>query len=483
VRIPFTDRHLRLYATPVGDLAEPKGGVTGGDQESMYDGIWASTSESNPIFKSRLRWRVYNEMRTDPMIRAILWLYKLPLRSATWDLPPVGGGKDPVDRAVSLAAKWQFGIGAEGQLSISWDEWLTQRLLCIDWGSVFEEKIWAEELDWWRDPTANDQLRPMRTLARMGLRRPSSISRIKWDENTGQFERVWQDLPGQFRSADEGIPGEKVAHYAIERDGEFDWMGTSILRSMYGVWRMKNALIVSSGVAWDRWASGVVISRYPQGGGAEKERRATKIGENIRSHERGYVAYEGTAEQGWDLNILRGDPADPVNLLRHYDSQMATAALTMFSQLGVTERGSRAVGETLADPYNLAVKAIGGQVALDSTRDVLREWVGVNFGWNVDVPQFTIRKISSRSVESVVNALSLLAGAGYNIRRVELLNSVLEMLDLDKIPVDEETGEPIDEEDVVAEGESAFPGATPTGTRARRPVVRRSFSENGPGRR
>jgi hypothetical protein len=438
----------RDYATPAGDLSGAKAGVAGRDGDSSYGDFMTTgiSYDANPAFRSRARWMIYNEMRTDPMIRSLLWLYKLPIRSAVWDVAPAGGGKDPVDRAVAEACRWQFGLGDfEGKLSVSWDEWLTQRLLCLDWGAVFEEIIWSADLDWWRDPTDADQQRPIRTISRLGLRRPSSISKVEWDDSTGRIKSVEQDLPDT-----RPIPGDRIAHYAIERDGEFDWMGTSLLRSMYGPWRMKRPLMLSSAIAWDRWASGLPIVRYPSGGGADKQQRAEKIGQNVRTHERAYVVFEGTEADGWDLKIETATVPDPTGLLHYYDQQMGTSVLSMFGSLGQTETGSRAVGEVLIDPYFLAVSAVAKQIALDSTRDVFRPFVDVNFGTQVETPRATVRKLSHQSAASVVNAITLLSGAGFNVRDPKILNTLLEMLDLDKLP---------EGESAVAEGEDAFPGA------------------------
>lgn len=458
MRIPFTD--VRVFETPTGDLASVQSGSSGADGESHYADVYGlgTTGETNPIFRTRTRFLLYNEMRSDPIIRSLLWLYKLPIRGATWEVTPAGKGRDPVDRAVADAVAWQLGIGDhDGQLSVSWDEWLTQRMLCLDWGAVFEEIIWQDDLEWWRDPT-DQQQRLLRPIGRMGLRRPSSISKIDWNETTGQIRVVEQDLPNV-----KPIPGDRIAHYSVERDGEFDWMGTSLLRSLYGAFKLKRALMVSSAIAWDRWSSGLPVVRYPSGGGLEKERRAEKIGENVRTHERAYVAFEGTPEQGWDLDVKTSSINDPIGLLRFYNEEMRAGTLVMFAGLGTTEHGSRAVGETLADPYHGALTAVASQIARVSTRDVVKRFVDVNFGTAVDDPKIVCRKISEHSALSVINALSLLSGAGFRIQHPRVLDSVMEMLDL---------GGMLDGDQVVAEGEDVFPGASRDGEES--PAARRA---------
>lgn len=465
MRLPFSEHEIRFFATPTGDLTEPKGGSAGTDGESWYTGTFQPSSDINPIFRSRMRYIAFNEMRqVDPFIKGLLWLYKLPIRNATWEVTPCGQGKDPVDRAVARAVEWQFGLNDEyGRLAQSWDEWLTQRLLCLDWGSVFEEIIWAKDLDFWRENPDGAEQRPIRAMARMGLRRPSTISKIDWDDETGRIKRVWQDLPGVSEA---GIPGEKIGHYAIERDGDADFMGVSLLRSMYQPFRLKKGLMTASAIAWDRWASKLPVVRYPKNSGPANEKRAERIGQNVRTHERAYVVLEGDASEGWDLKLEGGDPSDPTSMLRLYDSQMAAGALTQFSQLGTTERGSRAVGETLAEPFYLSISAVAKQVGLDSMRDVTSEFVKVNFGANVEVPRFKVRKISQRSAESVVNALSLMAGAGFNVVHPEIANTILEMLDLDQIP-EELLAEP-------KEGDDVFPEAVENGNPQQRRTAGRA---------
>lgn len=453
MRLPFSDREVdlgRLFATPSGDLHETSPGALGADGDSWYSGVYAGSSESNPLFRGRGRYIAFNEMRADSWVRAILWLYKLPIRNATHEVVPSGQGKDEVDKAVARAVEWQFGLGEqEGKMSQSYDEWMTQRLLCLDWGSVFEEIIWASELDWWPEREGEAGLRLMRPIARMGLRRPSTISKLKWNDETAAIERVWQDLPGVSEA---GIPGDKIAHYAIERDGETDWMGTSLIRAAWTPFRLKKGLTTSSAIAWDRWASKLPVIYHPKG--RENKTRAEKLGQNVRTHERAYATFEGAkpvpGQEGWQMELLGDAPSDPVGLLRHYDQQMSAGALTMFANLGTTETGSRAVGSTLIEPYYLAILAVAKQIALDSRRDVVRRFVDVNFGHDVDAPAIAVRKISQRTVEGVVNALSLMAGIGFNVIDEGLRDTLLEQLDLDALPEDFP---------LRAEGTAAFPGA------------------------
>ena len=97
---------------------------------------------------------------------------------------------------------------------------------------------------------------------------------------------------------------------------------------------MKKQLLISSAIAYDRWASGIPEVRYPVGSDAQTVAKAKNIARDVRVNERAYVTFEGQEEDGWSLNIRSGagSIADPIPLLRHYDSQIMAAGLASFAE-------------------------------------------------------------------------------------------------------------------------------------------------------
>jgi hypothetical protein len=73
------------------------------------------------------------------------------------------------------------------------------------------------------------------------------------------------------------------------------WDGVSLLRAAWGPWELKKQLMISSGIAWDRWAAGIPVVRYPERWRRLSCEKAEEIGRSIRTHERAYVAFEGPA--------------------------------------------------------------------------------------------------------------------------------------------------------------------------------------------
>lgn len=437
---------MRIFGLEIGrprELAaqKPPEGTHGKDGDSWYADVLAGGPDVNPELRGRAKYRVYDEMRkTDASVRSALWLVKLPIRSGLWAVEPAGGEHAaPEDRLIADAVAWQFGLvdsdgrRQEGRFDLTFDELLSQALLCLDFGGMFEELVW-DDLTTWRDTEGDEHL--LRPLARLAPRFPSTIQKIETDEKTGRIRSLEQLLPGT-----RPIPGEKVSAVVLEREGS-NWYGNALLRPMWGPWRLKKALMVAAGMGWDRFAAGTPVVRYPQGGSANDKRLAEEIGRNYRQHERGYVALEGAkplgenAGVGWDIEILNGAGtlADPVPLLRWYSGQIASAAIQQFSELGNTSTGNRALGETLVDPFFLAVQAVAKQVALDRQRQVIRRFVDVNFGPEYDVPALTVSKIQARNVAVLTAAIGSLAAAGLNFTDRETQDDLRDVLELRHLP-------------------------------------------------
>jgi hypothetical protein len=195
--------------------------------------------------------------------------------------------------------------------------------------------------------------------------------------------------------------------------------------------------------SWDRFASGLPVIFHPDNPDAEE--RAKQIGESIRQHERGFAHFpsngagaSGRPDTEWYLELLNGAAtlADPVPLLRWFTEQESEAGLAMFSRLGSTDTGSRAVGEVQIDPFFLGVQAIAKTVARERERQVIRRMVEVNFGVESAeryTPKLTVTRIQARSVLAIAQALSYLSNAGFTFTDVGVQDDVRELLGFGKL--------------------------------------------------
>lgn len=434
---------LELASFPAGVRA--KGTSLGATGVSGVDGSWYLDAlhgsfdvggyDDQPQLSGRNKYGVYREMRQgDPAIRSLEWLFKLPIRRAKWGIEPASD--DPLDLIVADFYGWQFGLpvsaqGARkhgiGKLSQTWDSSISQALLSLAYGAQGEELVWADPEEW---IDADGDTHLLIPLSRLAPRMASTIIRMDVDPRTGDIVTVEQDLPGTTP-----IPGDKLAWYVTEPEGAGKW-GTSLLRPCYGPWLLKKGLSVAAAIGWDRFAAGTPLIRYPQGGGQAAKAEAERIGRNYRVHERGWVALEGAAGDGWDFEIKSGAQSlqDPTPLLRAYDHQIAMAGLQQFSNLGNTETGSRAVGAVLADAFYLAADAVAQELAQARMRQVMQRIHDLNFPKGVPLPTLTVMGIEPDDIERLGRVLYDLSQAGLSFDDPDTQNDIRDRISMRHLP-------------------------------------------------
>lgn len=458
---------VEIDPTPTSEAMGVGMGSTayGADSKSAMNLIGLTENEQ-PDMLPPMRFQTFDMMtREDAAVKSASWLVTQPIRAAEWVLVP---GNAPEDKMIADSLAWQFGLHDEtGLLDLSWREQLAQKLLMVRYGCMFEEIMLSDGIEIWYD--ADNDPHPIRPFVRLAPRFPQSIKMpdgITTDPITGMIRSFEQWLPKT-----RPIPGRKMAAYVLDKEGN-DWLGTSMLRPMYGSWRLKRAVMISAGIGWDRFAFGTPVVRYPKGGGPARRKEAENIGRNWRTHERGYFVLEGPREHGWDVSIEGGGQMqDPTPLIHVYNEEIASAAMQHFIVLGSTSGGNRALGDSLSEPYYMFLNSIADDVATATMKHIFRKWVDMNWGPQFEVPKLNVSKIASRNVAVLAAAIAALSDANFNFSDFETQNDVRDILDLRQLPepVQEAidavtTGDP--EVGITADGDVApgrrepLPGAT-----------------------
>lgn len=423
-----TPRLAYARVSGIGGVRPGSMGVAG--DQTLTD-LYGGGPDINPDLDGRSKFEWYQEMRvSDPAVRSVLYMWKLPIRQATWQLLPASN--DGADKLIRDACAWQFGLEEyeDGQLDLSWDEWLQQSFQFLDWGAQFEEIIWGD-VTTWVDGLGDEHV--LRPIQRVAPRHPATVMEMPTDERSGLPKYLLQDLPGAQR-----IPTEKLAWYVLDKEGN-NWFGNSLLRAMYGSWRLKKDLMIGAGIAYDRYGAGVPLIRYPKDEDDAHE-RAKQIGRNYRLHERGYVVLEGTEEDGWSFEIMDGSGTviDPVPLLQYHDQQISEAGLLMMKELGQTAFGSRSVGEVQEQPYYMALNAVARHVRDQRRRRVFRRFVDVNFGTEYKVPKLMFSDVEPKYLLALAETLSYLSSAGLSFTDRDTQNDIRDRIDLRPLPELEE---------------------------------------------
>lgn len=425
-------RALATVQAPAGEL--------GVDGDTWLAKFLGGGPDSNPQLTGAAKFEFYDEMAlSDSMCRALLAMLELPIVGAIWDFDPASS--QPIDRVVNEACRWQFGLGGyEGQLDQSWKRSLRQLLLKNRYGAMFEEVVWGDEVVTFAPKDDAASSRPIRPIARLAPRPPRTVKMV--DFTDGQVSKLTQLLPNT-----QPIPGgrdaRKVCYYVREpRPGR--WDGTSLLRAAWGPWQLKTELMIAAGIAWDRWASGIPVIRYPENGGASEVEKAEDMGRSVRNHERGYLAFQGPPPSdlqpnGWDIDI-KGGPSnlpDPTAMLQHYDLAILTAGLVQWMGIAIaTKTGARATAQVQDEPYYMAIEADAEDVALERQRQAVRYFVDVNFGTQYDTPRLTVSKIQSEDVAQLAQTLANLKLAGLDFSDIPTQDDIRQRMHLPQVTDD-----------------------------------------------
>lgn len=348
---------------------------------------WGALAEDSHETNPALVWPksidVFDKMRReDAQVGSVLRAVTFPIRRTTWMIDPAGAR----DEVVDLIAD-SFGLPVKGRDRTAatrtrdrfdFDEHLRLALLELVFGhSVFEQVYRVDD-----DGTVR--------LRKLAWRPPRTIS--KWDvAPDGGLVAVeqWGTTGRTVR-----IPVEKLVVYVNEREGA-NWAGTSLLRTAYKNWLLKDRTLRAQAVGVERNSLGIPVyegAPLPDGL-SEAEMLAwvetqktdgLALAKATRAGQDAGAAIPAGAK--FSLMGVTGNRADTDKPIRYHDEQIARAVLAHFLNLG-TETGSWALGSTFAEFFVGSLNAVALHVASTCQAHVVEDLVDLNFGPTEPAPR------------------------------------------------------------------------------------------------
>jgi hypothetical protein len=406
---------------------------------------------------------IYDRMRrSDAQIAALLQSIRLPIIGAkpilqTEDVRPV----------VAAFVKNQLGLDDRGRArrrrsGIVWSEHVHHALLMLVYGFMPFETVYeagpppvdldvrGNSGDIRREANASVvdyELPPvMHHLRKLAPRMPRTLKRVVVSRDGGLAGIVQQPLPDTIITPGEidgiFIPVDQIVMYVNDREGA-DWYGQSILRAPYKHWMIKDVLLRLGAQIVERNGMGVPIVT----GGNDPE-QAKKFAEDFRAG----ANAGGWLPEGATLALVgvTGSTKDELPLVKYHDEAIARSALAMFLQLGSTDSGSRALGETQVDAFLRSLMAVLNNIAETTTEHVIRDLVERNFGPDEAYPVLTFDDLTTEQT-ATVDGLVALAGAGLLgdvASDTPLKEDVRRRLGLPDLPA-QPVEEPVDEQGLV----------------------------------
>jgi hypothetical protein len=266
------------------------------------------------------------------------------LLSATWRFMP-GVEGDPFSEELARYANEAYGFdGHAGQMSMSFEDQLTYLFEYVPLGYRYAEEVYRVGLDSkghtkiWLDYYAD--------------REPSAHN--EWLSRDGQhLDGVLQNTVG-ISKIPKPIPANKLLLLTLNRTGS-NFEGVGMLRPVWWWWRTKQRVSNMMCVGLDRWAiptPKVTVDRSVaelQGlndsdidamvNDAEAQAQAFLSAEQAYLIENAAVKFDSYSTTPYLYS------QGPLDIIKECDNQISQAFLAQFANLGITDTGSRSVGE------------------------------------------------------------------------------------------------------------------------------------------
>ena len=331
-----THRHLRALSprfVTKGITGTQLGGgvITGKENNSQLTGLnWVTEAEEM--------------LRTDPIVRRSWHMLRQTLLSASWRFEP-GIENDTVAQRLADFANEAYGFdNYAGQMTVSWEDQLSYLFQFIPLGYRYAEEIYRV------GPDSKGNIRVW--LDHYADREPSAHQ--KWLSRDNQhLDGVLQNTVG-LTYTPEPIPANKLLLLTLNKTGS-NFEGVGMLRPVWWWWRTKQRVANLMCVGLDRWAVPtpkvkVDRSMAEQLGLTDGDidamiDDAEAQAQNFISAEQSYLVENGAVS----FDTYAAQPnlyaSGPIEIITKCDSQISSAFLTQFADLGNTETGARSVGE------------------------------------------------------------------------------------------------------------------------------------------
>jgi hypothetical protein len=383
----------------------------------------------------------YGQMRNDSQVDGLARGSMLPITRWDWGL-----AQNNSDPAVWREAMRDLGLPAATPEGDSWKidrsqpiprnpgrfdfhEHLTEALLATIYGHYPFEMVadLVPPPDDWPVDT------PMRArLHKLATRPPWTLTSIDTDPADGGLIGLRQlSTP----IGDPGITADRAVMYVWGKEGA-NWVGRSMLRSLYRPWLVKDRVIRVGAINIERNGAGVPVITAPPGATKSQIEALGDLATKIR----GGDSSGGSIPAGATLNLMgvMGSQPDAVGFMNFLNEEMARAYLQAFQVLGQTATGSRALGQTFLDFFTWALEAIADWFAAIFYKIVIERWMTWNVGLPLDpnVDEFAPRLVYVRQ-GSPTQALADAANTPPDQGGVQVDQQTKAMLeDPDKDPAD-----------------------------------------------
>lgn len=370
----------------------------------------------------------FDEMRkSDASVSALLLACSLPIRSAKRYVDPASdddGVVQDTDREIAtFVEKALF-----EKMDTTWDQFLQECLTFLPFGfSVFEKVYYIKD---------NQIL-----LKKLAFRSQKTIEYWISQDGTPWIQQqldtpvVWWPNNGKFLVS---IPWDKLILFVVNQEGD-NYQGISVLRPAYKHWYIKQNLEKFEAIKHQKQWVGVPVIYLPKNATTEDKALAETIVQKFKTNEQSGIVMPWPKDSGWDFafaDLKAGDTTNMQESIKYHMREITKTVLAQFIELGNTDTGSRALGESQTNMFLNAIATYAKIIQNNINRYLIPELVGFNF--NTDrFPKLRFEALGGKDMAAFATTLQWLVTAGIIDTDEELQRVVREQLGLP--PKDEST--------------------------------------------
>lgn len=387
---------------------EPDLNLYGATGTPIVSGFVTELQEYNSDLRGRGALAVYEKMRrSDADVAAILAACKLPIRAADFQVVPGAKDNEPDFKLAEEIAEFvreslfedlEYENALGMHFSQRFESVIENALLCLDFGCSGHEDVWRID---------GDKVR----LARIAPRLPITFYRFHVDHDGETLRSVeqWGYRGDNFVTV--AVPANKFTLFTLRKEGA-NLYGRSILREAYQHWFIKNGLYRVDSIACERNGAGIPTIVMGPNPSTEDKLAAEGWSHNISTHESTSLVLP----HEWDFKLVAttGSVHPVIPSIQHHSEMIARSSLAMFMALGTTQSGSRALGNTMVDFFQLSEEATAKFICDTISETTIRRIVDFNYAnttRHIPYPRLIVPHIAVLNPIDIFDALQKISGA------------------------------------------------------------------------
>jgi hypothetical protein len=274
---------------------------------------------------------------------------------------------------------------------------------------VYEMREWSpKQAQSITRPGANTKQFTM--LKKLGVRHPSTIKGILYDDNGGPLSIEQGAILGDNSTKDVTIDITKLMIFTFSRRGG-DLQGKSLLRTAYQHWYYKNHFYKIDAIQKERNSLGVPKGKLLPGYSPKDVAALRTLLQNLRTNENAFMLL--TPNVDVEFAEVHGNIVDVMNSAEHHNMMILLNVMGQFLNLGVSgQGGGRSTASTQADLFMKSLKYIANYIADVFNMYLIPQLVVWNYPTK-NFPKVRVRNIGeTKDLQALASALSNLIAQG-----------------------------------------------------------------------